>query len=1006
MKRNLLLLFMMLIGNAVLAQSISGTITDLGKEPVVGAGVVLEGTNYAAVTDVTGKFSIQRLPANTKFKLKVTMLGYQAIVKEIQTGTTNTNLNLVMREDSKQLEDVVVVGYGTKTKREVTGSISRISAKELNDLPVQSFESAMQAKLPGVQVTTGSGMAGSASKVNIRGISSISAGGDPLYVVDGIPITQDYFLLSNNGAMNQNPLAAINPDDIESIDVLKDAAANAIYGSRGSNGVILITTKKAKKGFEISYSGSVGTSQPTALPNMLNSQQYLQLYQEAYENDGGVGLAPLPGGISWDDARNTNTNWVDLMTHTGIKNSHNVSVSKGTNKYSILGNVSYSNNESYLVGNSYDRTSVRLNGDYRFNDKLKLNLNTSFSRGVNNRVNAAWSGGLGSAMSTALPIYPVYNPDGTLWRGGDNPMIALQHKKWQTAENRTINGAQLEYRLNDQLTFNLNGNLDYMSIYDDVYQEKEFDNAQHAGYASRGITTVKNYNYFFQTTYDVKLNIKHKLKLMGGYEYQRSKTNSKNFNATNMSDGFYNPDAKIEDSLLYSYNFNRNPVNEWKFNSFFARTTYSFKNKLFTEATFRFDGSSRFGKNYAVGFFPAFSASYLLTEEGFMANIPAISMLKVRASIGKSGNANIPERARFFTAATSNVGYNGLPYVFPDQFGNDDLRWESSWMKNFGIDVGLLNDRITFTTEYYVRNTKDVLMNLTPPASTGISNYYANVGEILNRGIEFSITSRNIDKELKWTTTFNIANNYNEVVSTGLYSSDAVGGGTNDTRVQVGSPVGTNYLVRFSHIESATGRPVYLDVNGNETYTWDPINRVVAGDVLPEAIGGLTNSFQYKNWDFSFLFNFVLGGDIYESSAKRQLGVVTNWNMRTDLFDRWQQPGDNAAFPRLTLDTKTYGSGTPWINTTMWLHDGTFARLRNVTVAYRVPKAYLSKLRIASARISFIGTNLLTFTKYPGLDPEIARDFENATDRNMSPNITYLTPPQEKTYSMQLSITF
>lgn len=1006
MKRYLLLLFMMLLGKVMLAQSISGTITDLGKEPVVGAGVVLEGTNYAAVTDVTGKFSIQRLPANTKFKLKVTMVGYQVIVKEIQTGTTNTNLNLVMREDSKQLEDVVVVGYGTKTKREVTGSIARISAKELNDLPVQSFESAMQAKLPGVQVTTGSGMAGSASKVNIRGISSISAGGDPLYVIDGIPITQDYFLLGNNGGMNQNPLAAINPDDIESIDVLKDAAANAIYGSRGSNGVILITTKKAKKGFEVSYSGSVGTSRPTALPNMLNNEQYLQLYQEAYENDGGVGLAPLPGGISWDDARKTNTNWVDLMTQTGIKNSHNVSVSKGTSKYSILGNVSYSNNESYLVGNSYDRTSVRLNGDYRFNAKLKLNLNTSFSRGVNNRVNAAWSGGLGSAMSTALPIYPVYNPDGSLWRGGDNPMIALLHKKWQTAENRTINGAQLEYRLNDQLSFNLNGNLDYMSIYDDVYQEKEFDNAQHAGFASRGVTTVKNYNYFFQTTYDVKLNIKHKLKLMGGYEYQRAKTNSKNFNATNMSDGFYNPDAKIEDSLLYSYNFNRNPVNEWKFNSFFARTSYSYKNKLFTEATFRFDGSSRFGKNYAIGFFPAFSASYLLTEEGFMANLPAISMLKVRASIGKSGNANIPERARFFTAATSNVGYNGLPYVFPDQFGNDDLRWESSWTQNIGVDVGLLNDRITFTTEYYVRNTKDVLMNLTPPASTGISNYFANVGEILNRGIEFSITSRNIDKELKWTTTFNIANNYNEVVSTGLYSSDAVGGGTNDTRVQVGSPVGTNYLVRFSHIDGATGRPVYLDVNGNQTYTWDPINRVVAGDVLPEAIGGLSNSFQYKNWDFSFLFNFVLGGDIYESSAKRQLGVVTNWNMRTDLFDRWQQPGDNAAFPRLTLDTKTYGSGTPWINTTMWLHDGTFARLRNVTIAYRVPKAYLSKLKISTARISFIGTNLLTFTKYPGLDPEIARDFENATDRNMSPNITYLTPPQERTYSMQLSITF
>lgn len=1006
MKRNLLLILVMLFTTTMYAQSIRGKIVDLAKEPVIGAGVVIEGTQMSTITDALGNFSIGRLQANTKYKIKITMLGFQPIVKEVLTTAGDQSFTFTMREDSKQLEDVVVVGYGTKTKREVTGSIARISSKELNDLPVQSFESAMQAKLPGVQVTTGSGMAGSAAKITIRGISSISAGGDPLYVIDGIPITQDYFLLGNGGGMNSNPLAAINPDDIESIDVLKDAAANAIYGSRGSNGVILITTKKAKKGVEISYSGSVGISQATALPNMLNNEQYLQLYQEAYENDGGVGLAPLKGGISWEDAKKTNTNWVDLMTQTGVKHSHNVSVSKGTNKYSILGNVSYSNSESFLVGNSYERTSFRLNGDYRFNKYVKASINSSISRGFNHRVNAGWSGGLGSAMSTALPIYPVYNPDGSLFRGGDNPMIAQLYKKWQTVENRYINGTQFDIRVNDQLSFNVNANMDYMLINDDDYQDKLFDlNINHAGIANRNVRTVKNYNTFVQGVYDVKLPIKHKLKVMAGYEYQRAITHKKDYHANNMSDGFYNPDAKIEDSL-YSYNINTPSPTEWKFNSIFSRASYGFKNKVFVEATLRRDGSSRFGKNYAFGFFPAFSASYLLTEEGFMANFPVISMLKLRASIGKSGNANIPEDARFYKWEVGNTGYNGTPITYPVQLGNDNLRWETSWTKNIGIDVGFLNDRISLTAEYYVRNTTDVLMGLSLPASVGIGNYTANVGEVLNRGVEFSITSRNIDKDFKWTTNFNIAKNYNEVVSTGLYSSDAVGGGTNDTRVQVGSPIGTNYLVRFSHIESATGRPVYLDINGNETYEWNAVNRVVVGDVLPEAIGGLGNTFSYKNWDLSILFNFVLGGDIYESSAKRQLGVVTDWNMRTDLFDRWQQPGDVAAFPKLTLDTKNYGSGTPWINTDMWLHDGTFARLRNVTIGYRIPKAKLAKLKIASARVSFIGTNLLTFTKYPGLDPEIARDFENATDRNMSPNITYLTPPQEKTYSLQLSVTF
>lgn len=1006
MKRNLLLLFILFCNSALFAQSIRGKIIDPNKEPVIGAGVVIEGTTMATVTDALGNFSFGKLEANKKYKLRISMLGFRTIVKEVQATSGDQSFNFTIYEDSKQLEDVVVVGYGTKTKREVTGSISRISSKELNDLPVQSFESAMQAKLPGVQVTTGSGMAGSAAKITIRGISSISAGGDPLYVIDGIPVTQDYFLLGNGGGMNLNPLATINPDDIESIDVLKDAAANAIYGSRGSNGVILISTKKAKRGVEISYNGSVGTSQATALPNMLNNEQYLQLYQEAYENDGGVGLAPLKGGISWDDARKTNTDWVDLMTQTGLKHSHNVSVSKGAQKYSILGNVSYSNNESFLVGNSYNRTSFRLNGDYRFNKFFKITLNSSVSRGVNNRVNAGWSGGLGSAMSTALPIYPVYNPDGSLFRGGDNPMIAQLHKKWQTVEDRTINGAQLDIRVNDQLSFNMNANMDYLLINDDDYQDKEFNlNTPHAGFANRNVRTVKNYNTFFQGVYNVVLPIKHKLKIMAGYEYQRAITHRKDYHATNMTDGFFNPDAKVEDSL-YSYNINTYTPQEWKFNSMFSRASYGYKNKIFVEATLRVDGSSRFGSNYAFGFFPAFSASWLLTEEGFMANYPVISMLKLRSSIGKSGNANIPENARFYIWQNGNTGYNGTPITFPDQLGNEDLRWETSWTKNIGVDIGLVNDRITFTTEYYVRNTTDVLMALALPASVGLGNYTANIGEVLNRGVEFSITSRNIDKEFKWTTNFNIARNYNEVVSTGLYSSDAVGGGTNDTRVQVGSPIGTNYLVRFSHIDANTGRPVYLDINGNQTYEWNPNDRVVVGDVLPEAIGGLNNTFSYKNWDLSILFNFVLGGDIYESSAKRQLGVVTDWNMRTDLFDRWQQPGDVAAFPRLTLDTKTYGSGTPWINTDMWLHDGTFARLRNLTIGYRIPQSQLDKLKISSARIAFIGTNLLTFTKYPGLDPEIARDFENPTDRNMSPNITYLTPPQEKTYSLQLSVTF
>jgi TonB-dependent SusC/RagA subfamily outer membrane receptor len=312
MKQKLLIFLFLLIGVSMAhAQSIRGVITDNKKEAVIGATVKVEGTTTGAVTDALGAFDIKGLkPGN--YKLKISSVGYSSIVKEVTLGTSSVNIEVVMKEELKQMDELVVVGYGVQRKREVTGAVSKIGGKELNDLPVPSFEAAMQGKAAGVQVTVGSGMAGSASIVRVRGISSISASGDPLYVVDGIPITQDYFMLGNSGGMNNNPLATLNPDDIESVEILKDAAANAIYGSRGANGVILVTTKRAKKpGWKLTASARAGVSLPTARPRMLNSKEWLQLNQEAWENDGNAGRATLPGGLTYDQANANNTDWVD-----------------------------------------------------------------------------------------------------------------------------------------------------------------------------------------------------------------------------------------------------------------------------------------------------------------------------------------------------------------------------------------------------------------------------------------------------------------------------------------------------------------------------------------------------------------------------------------------------------------------------------------------------------------------------------------------------------------------
>ncbi|MES2559275.1 MAG: TonB-dependent receptor [Bacteroidota bacterium] len=1002
----------MLIGTSAFADKIKGRLVDDKNEPIIGATVAIENTAFGAVSDANGFYEIKNLPAGT-YKLKISYLGYQTTYLEvlaIADDATDVPKSITLKEDSKALDDVVVVGYGTKLKREVTGSIAKINAKELNDMPIPSFESALQAKLPGVQVTTGSGVAGSSAVIRIRGVASISAGGDPLYVVDGIPITQDFFLnngnsAGNSGGMNNNPLASINPDDIESIDVLKDAAATAIYGSRGSNGVILVTTKRGRKGgFSVSYTGSVGISRPTALPNMLNSTEYLQLYQEAYENDGGIGLAPLPGGISWEQARKTNTDWVDLTTRTGIKNTHSVTVSNSGKKGGIYGSVGYSNNESYLVGNRYERISGRLNGDYNLTKKLKAGVSTSLSQGTNYRVNTAWAGGLGQAMSTALPIYPVYDSVGKYFTG-DNPVRTQELKKWRTTEIRSINNIQLDYELAKGLIATGKYNLDYMQLQDDQYDPQALINSTHLGTANRYATYVSNYSYSLMLNYRRAIGKDHSMSLMGAYEFQESRTNSSSVSSNNMTNGFWDDKADAaEQGRLPKVN----PEDGYSFLSYFGRANYDYKKKYFVEFVLRNDWSTKFGANYRYGFFPALSATWVISDEKFF-KIPSVSLTKIRMAYGKSGNANIPTNqylSKWQPAGASTPYYN-QPITFPSIIPNPDLRWETSWTFNAGIDVGLFKDRVTFTADVYDKRTTDVFMQLALPPSTGFDNYWGNVGAITNRGVEFSITSRNIvGAKFTWITNFNVSRNWNEITSIGAYSEDAVSGGTNDTRVVVGEPVGTNFLVRFKGIDPATGKPIYLDKAGNETFIWDPKDRVAVGNIQPKAIGGIGNNFRYKNWEMNVLLNFVLGGDIYESSAKRQNGVVTTWNMRTDLFDRWQKPGDQAAYARLTQNTATYGSSTPWINTTQWIQDGTFLRLRNVTVAYNLPKSTCQKIKLSSIRIAVIGTNLLTFTKYTGLDPEIARDFENATDRNMSPNITYLTPPQEKTFTVQLSANF
>ncbi len=990
----LLMCFSVFTLTAYAQKNVTGKVLDEQGEPLIGVNVMVKGTSVGTATDINGSYKLAA-PANAT-TLIFSFISYKT--KEIEIGS-QTTINVSMELDMKTLDEVVVVGYGTQVKEEITGSVVSVSGADISSLPTQSFESALQGQAAGVQVITGSGVAGSGSVIRIRGIASVSAGSDPLYVIDGIPITNDPFLQGNGGAMNSNPLANINPNDIQSVEILKDASATAIYGSRGANGVILITTKRGKSGKpSFNFTSRIGISNPTAKANMMNTAEFLQVYKEAWENDGNVGVpSDLPGGLTWQEAQRNDTDWWDAVTRTGFKHQYDLSMSQGTEKLSTYVGVGYSKNESYLMGNSYERISGRVNVDYKLTDKLKVALSTSLSRSLNDRVDAGWSGGLGKAMSESLPYYPIYNEDGSYFvpngnQIDNNPVMKMNLLDWNVTELRTINNLSLTYSPIKDLNLKIGGGYDYYDIKNDKFMPVELRPNDGNTLMERRPVQVSNYNVSFTADYTKKIGDDHTLKFLAGTEYQQSKTDRQEVDET---DGVVTRDVVPAGD-------------EWKFFSLFGRINYTFQGKYLFEAVGRSDGSSRFGPNNRFGFFPAVSAGWIISNEDFLKDNDLLTFLKVKASYGISGNANFPNNQwrGAYLPDDGNITYNGQGIIYPDIQANPDLQWEEAKNFNATIEAGFLNDRITTEVSFYNRDTEKVLMQLATQRSSGFSNTWANVGSILNQGLEWSLTTYNLVGDFKWNTILNINYNYNEVTSIGNFSPDAVGGGTNDTRIVVGSPVGTNFLVRFAGIDPETGAPVYLDKDGNTTYQWTPDDRVAVGDVLPDFMGGITNKFEYKGFDLNVLVSFVKGGDIFDSSSKRQLGVVTNWNMRTDLFDRWQQPGDNATYPRLTRQTQAYGSGTPWINTDLWLHDGSFIRLRNVSLGYKIPLALVEKFKLKSARVAVSATNLLTFTEFIGLDPEIARDFENSTDRNMSPNITYLTPPQEKTFNFSLNVSF
>ena len=991
----------------LLAQNtLIGKIVDENKEGLFSANVFITELSKGGVTNFDGVFEIKNIPDGS-YNVKVTYLGYKPINQSVSFANGETkSLPISMERDAEVLDDVVVIGYGVLKKREVVGSISKISSEDVSDALGNSFDANLQGKAAGVQVIQSSGIAGSGARIRVRGTGAISSGGDPLYVVDGVAIFQDPNVLGSGGGQNYNPLSTINPNDIESIEILKDASATAIYGSRGANGVVIITTKKGKGGKPtFNYRATVGLSQPAVnvADNYVTTEEYLQLYQEAWENDGNVGLAPFPGLDSPQDLDGQEVDWFDELTQTGVTHEHNLSMSMGKPKFNTYLGFTYLNTESYQVDNSFERISGRGNFGYNPNKKLGFILNSSISRGLNNRVSQAWDGGLGFAESVLLPYYSVDSFE--FDNGVRNPAFKTALIDWNTLEMRTINKLTVNYSPIEDLTLSASYGMDYINLRNSRLEDSVWTNSEVI--AKLEAKQIYTYNTNVLATYTWDTLADHKLTTLVGYEYWQSMEDGSDREVQAAMGHLYATEEVYDTS--FQATDNNKPFNGKKFTSQFVRFNYGFKSKLLAQFSYRIDGSSVFGSNEKFGHFPALGLAYIISEEAFLKESQKISFLKVKASVGRTGNDQIDYAGQFGGYGSTLNSYNNTNSNYYDRLDNPDLKWETNLSFDGGFEMGFLKDRITTELNFYNKLTQDAIIDFRVPTSTGQKQFAKNVAKIVNRGVEFQITSRNIVKNnFVWKTDFNITHNKNKVLDVANAPPDALQG-AGDTRVVEGSPIGVNYLVRFSHVDPATGLPVFLDKDGLETMEWDEDNRVEVGNVQPIVSGGIGNTFTIRNnLVIDVLGTFSLGGNIYDDAAKRQLGIVTDWIMQRDILDRWQQPGDISKYPRLTLDPTTYGGlSSEWsYNTTQYLYNASYFRIKKLAIGYKMPKKLFTNVKgLGGVAFNFTAINLLTFSAY-NRDPEVVRDQTGRQGANLSPNVTYLTPPQQRTFSFGINVDF
>lgn len=999
----------------------TGLVTDESGEPIIGATLTCNG-KALGVTDVDGRFNIKAYEGQ---KLTVTFIG---MADETVKLSSSPSLNITLSEGRKNLQEVVVVGYGTQTKARVTGSIAQIKADNLENLPVTSFEQALAGQLPGVQIMQQSGAPGNSATMKIRGSSSITAGTNPLIVIDGFPMTTE-------------DLTSLSPEDIESVDVLKDAASTAIYGSRGANGVVVVSTKKGKSGkVNVSAKAYWGFQKLANKVELMDAYEYAK-FVETGRNNYWVSLNPAKNKVTDPNSVRdkmsripdyllpylngetglVNTDWQDEVFRSAPISEYSVSVSGGSDKMSYYTSLGYQDQQGIIENSGFKRLSARSNLSAKLSKRISLELNLAPSYSVRKKVAESSHKGDGVLTMTTIanPACMAYDAEGNLYYGDqiekgqawgtsaiESPLAIAKGIEDKVKTFDFLGNLSLNVKLTNDLFFKSHFGLRYNHAEEDYFRPSYL-----ASYNTKAPTmaTGKNYNYttknwISENTLDYKIQIKeHYINLLLGVSAQREDYNTTYMNASN----FPNDNIRTLNAGIVTEGNTQHAA--WSLFSYFARVNYAYGSKYLLSLSYRRDGSSRFGKNNRYGSFPSASVGWRMSEESWMKKQKVFSDLKWRISYGVTGNFQIPNYSSYSLMGIANYVYgttvaNGL---YPNTAGNPNIGWEKTKQWNWGADMAFLKNLLTFTVDYYISTTNGLLLNVPIPAASGFTSALRNYGKLRTRGFEASARADITFGKLSWQPSVNFTTSRTKVLALGPNQTQIL---NRASLTKVGGQVGTYYvynvigvyksqedLNKYPHLStSKIGSYIYEDVDGDKKIT--DADRVEKGNYNPDFTMGFNNTFKYKNVDFGFTAQWVYGSKIFNGQNVFLLNGEGWGNSSKKLFDHWwsaDQPTGYYATPRSKPTDKLYE------NSTLMVEDGSFLRFTNITLGYNLPKKWLRKVGIGNVRLYATGHNLITITDYSGYNPEA----NSATDP-LRPGIDSGGYPVSKSLIFGVNVSF